>query len=309
MARGEYVQIFIIASPLFIWASSRAPTLEQSQSPALRRSTGARWICEERSLSRLRRRTQSAQRGATSLGIGELARYLAEQSTTECPATALAWYLGIKRILDVLVSSVALLLSLPLLLFIAIAIKLDSPGPVVFRQKRVRGSQAPNSPHPEQSVFDFFKFRSMYVNCDHEVHRRYVTQYMNGHAGANNGSAHKPIYKMKNDPRVTRVGRFLRRTSLDELPQLLNVLMGDMSLVGPRPALPYEVEQYDLRHRQRLIPQAGLTGLWQVSGRTTLSFEEMINLDVEYAHKRSLGLDLSILLRTIPTILSRHGAW
>jgi lipopolysaccharide/colanic/teichoic acid biosynthesis glycosyltransferase len=244
-----------------------------------------------------------------SLGIGGLSQYLAEHSITKRSATPLAWYLGVKRLGDVLVASIALLLSLPLLLFIAIAIKLDSPGPVVFRQKRVRGNQDASSPHPEQNVFDFLKFRSMYVNCDHEIHRKYVTEYMNGHAGANNGNAHKPLYKMKNDPRVTRVGRFLRRTSLDELPQLLNVLAGEMSLVGPRPALPYEVEQYDLRHRQRLIPQAGLTGLWQVSGRTTLSFEEMIDLDVEYAHKRCLGLDFKIALRTIPTILSRHGAW
>ncbi|MBN1400842.1 MAG: sugar transferase [Anaerolineae bacterium] len=211
--------------------------------------------------------------------------------------------------MDVALASIALLLSLPLFLLIAIAIKLDSPGPVVFRQKRVCGKQDPDSAHPERNVFDFFKFRSMYVNCDHEIHRRYVTQYMNGHTGANNGSAHKPVFKMKNDPRITRVGRFLRRTSLDELPQLLNVLAGDMTMVGPRPALPYEVEQYDLRHRQRLIPQAGLTGLWQVSGRTALSFEEMVDLDVEYAHKRSLGLDITILLRTIPTILSRRGAW
>jgi lipopolysaccharide/colanic/teichoic acid biosynthesis glycosyltransferase len=243
------------------------------------------------------------------LGIGELTRYLAGQSKAEQASASQTWYLGAKRLLDVLVAGSALVLSLPLFLLIAIAIKLDSPGPVIFRQKRVRGNQDPNTPHLEENVFDFFKFRSMYVDSDHEIHRRYVTQYINGHSGANNGSRNKPLYKMRNDPRITRVGRFLRRTSLDELPQFINILTGEMTLVGPRPALPYEVAQYDLHHRQRLLAQAGLTGLWQVSGRTTLSFDEMIALDVEYAQKRSVELDLKILLRTLPAILSRNGAW
>jgi lipopolysaccharide/colanic/teichoic acid biosynthesis glycosyltransferase len=137
-----------------------------------------------------------------------------------------------------------------------------------------------------------------------------VTEYINGNAGqANRGSDKKPLYKMCNDPRITRVGRFLRRTSLDELPQLFNVLKGDMSLVGPRPALPYEVEQYKSDHRQRLIPQAGMTGLWQVSGRGRLTFEQMVQLDIEYAQRCSLQLDLQILLRTLPAIISREGAW
>ncbi|MFH1084525.1 MAG: sugar transferase [Chloroflexota bacterium] len=217
-------------------------------------------------------------------------------------------YLAFKRLLDVLVAACALLALAPAFAAIALAIKLDSPGPMIYRQRRVRGNQSPDEPHPEAQVFDFLKFRSMYVNADQSLHRRYVSEYIRGN-GANNGSAAKPLYKMKKDPRITRVGRLLRRTSLDELPQFINVLRGDMSLVGPRPALPYEVEQYDRHHRQRLVPQAGLTGLWQVSGRTTLSFEQMVQLDIAYGQRRSLALDLEILLKTVPAVLSRDGAW
>jgi lipopolysaccharide/colanic/teichoic acid biosynthesis glycosyltransferase len=222
----------------------------------------------------------------------------------------LALYLSIKRALDVVVAAAALALLSPVLALIAIAIKLDSPGPIIFRQQRVRGEQDPCAPHPERNQFTFLKFRSMVTGCDANLHRQYVTAYINGHShGINNGDSAKPLFKMKRDPRVTRVGRLLRRTSLDELPQLVNVLLGDMSLVGPRPALPYEVEQYSARDRERLIPQAGLTGLWQVSGRTCLTFDEMIALDIQYTHRRSLWLDLYILLKTLPAILSADGAW
>lgn len=221
-----------------------------------------------------------------------------------------AFYFFFKRLLDIVVASVALLLLAPLFLMIALAIKLDSPGPVIFKQKRVRGNQAPSDPHPERQLFDFYKFRSMYVNCDSSAHRKYMAEYIKGNAHhLNNGSAQAPIYKMRNDPRITRVGRILRRTSLDELPQFVNVLLGDMTLVGPRPALPYEVEHYDDFHRQRLVAQAGLTGLWQVSGRTSLTFEEMIKLDIEYCRRRSLWFDLAILLRTVPAVISARGAW
>jgi lipopolysaccharide/colanic/teichoic acid biosynthesis glycosyltransferase len=219
-------------------------------------------------------------------------------------------YLIFKRACDIIIAALALLVLSPLMAIIALAIKLDSPGPVIFSQQRVRGRQNPDEPHPERHVFAFYKFRSMAVNCDPALHRAYVTHYMNGHcAEINNGSDSMPVYKMKHDPRITRVGRLLRRTSLDELPQLVNILKGDMSLVGPRPALPYEVEQYATHHRLRLVPHAGLTGLWQVSGRTTLSFEQMICLDIEYARSRSFLLDLEILVRTIPAILSAAGAW
>jgi lipopolysaccharide/colanic/teichoic acid biosynthesis glycosyltransferase len=225
-------------------------------------------------------------------------------------ALAFTPYGVIKRLFDLGISIVALVILSPLLLGIAIVVRLDSRGPVIFRQKRVRGGQHPNQPHPEQQVFDFFKFRSMYVNADAGIHRRYVTEYINGNGHKiNNGSHQAPVYKMKSDPRITRVGRFLRRTSLDELPQLFNILRGDMSLVGPRPAIPYEVEQYQGHHKQRLIPQPGLTGLWQVSGRTSLTFEQMVQLDIAYSQSRSLWLDLKILLKTLPTVISGYGAW
>ena len=222
----------------------------------------------------------------------------------------LTLYLVSKRIFDLIVSVIALIVLSPLFLLIAIAIKLDSSGPVIYTQHRVRGSQDPKEPHPERRMFNFYKFRSMYTNSDSAIHQSYMTEYINGNSHkANNGDSHKPIYKMKNDPRITRVGRLLRRTSLDELPQLYNVLIGDMSLVGPRPALAYEIEQYRQWHKQRLVPQAGLTGLWQVSGRTRLTFEQMVQLDIEYSHRRSMWLDCKILLKTFPVVFSRDGAW
>lgn len=217
-------------------------------------------------------------------------------------------YCIIKRAIDVIIASVALVVLSPLWLLIAIAIKLDSQGPVFYSQYRVRGEQSPDTWAPHNNVFTFYKFRSMVVNSDTTIHRHYVTALINGQ-DANNGTAKAPAFKLLRDPRITRVGRFLRSTSLDELPQLLNILKGDMSLVGPRPALPYEVEQYAPRHRERLVARAGLTGLWQVSGRTRLSFEEMITLDIEYAHTRSLWLDLVILIKTVPAVISREGAW
>jgi lipopolysaccharide/colanic/teichoic acid biosynthesis glycosyltransferase len=219
-------------------------------------------------------------------------------------------YLVPKRLLDIVLSALALLILSPLFLIIMLAIKLDSPGSVIYTQKRVRGNQDPDEPHPECNMFAFFKFRSMHINADASAHRQYVTQYIKGDlTHVNNGTHKTPIYKMKDDPRITRVGRVLRRTSLDELPQLVNILRGDMSLVGPRPALPYEVEQYDRFHKQRLVPQAGLTGLWQVSGRTSLTFEEMVCLDIAYGQRCSFWLDLEILLKTLPAVFSRRGAW
>lgn len=249
------------------------------------------------------------------MGIGQLISAkpaLSPRSSAEIHllSSASPWYLVTKRLLDIVISAIGLIILWPLLLAIAIAIKIDSPGPAIFSQNRVRGSQAPDEPGPEECVFRFFKFRSMYVNADSGIHRRYVREYINGNSHKiNNGDSSKPVYKIKRDPRITRVGRFLRRTSLDELPQLYNILTGDMSLVGPRPSLPYEVAMYDDLQKQRLLPQAGLTGLWQVSGRTTLTFDEMVQLDIQYARRRSLWLDLSILLRTLPAIVSAVGAW
>lgn len=243
------------------------------------------------------------------MGISELAR-TAVANETSMSSLNLFLYLAVKRLFDMVFSAVALVLLAPLFGIIAIAIRLDSSGPVIYKQRRVLGGQAPDEPYPERKVFDFFKFRSMYINNDSSAHQEFVRRYMNGESAAvNNGSSHKPLFKMKRDPRITRIGTIIRRTSLDELPQLVNVLKGDMTLVGPRPALLYEVAQYSVQDRQRLIPQAGLTGLWQVSGRACLTFDQMIKLDVEYAQKRSLRLDLKILLKTLPVILIADGAW
>jgi lipopolysaccharide/colanic/teichoic acid biosynthesis glycosyltransferase len=219
-------------------------------------------------------------------------------------------YLAAKRCLDVVFSLVALVILVPVLLIIAVAVKLDSRGPVIFRQERVRGDQDPRDPHPERNTFIFCKFRTMYQDADQRIHEQYAIQFINGHNKAvNNGHKRAPIYKMVHDKRITRVGRFLRRTSLDELPQLFNVLKGDMTLVGPRPALPYEVAQFSEWARKRLAVSPGLTGLWQVSGRSSLTFTEMVALDIEYVEHRSLGMDLNLLVRTIPVVFSSKGAW
>jgi exopolysaccharide biosynthesis polyprenyl glycosylphosphotransferase len=194
-----------------------------------------------------------------------------------------------KRALDVLLAGGGLVLLAPLWALIALAIKLDSPGPVLFRQQRVGR---------DESRFDVLKFRSMRADADQIVHELLAQNEATG-----------PLFKMKNDPRLTRVGRRLRRWSLDEWPQLVNVLRGDMSLVGPRPPLPREVEQYEAWHRRRLEASPGLTGLWQVSGRSELGFDEMVMLDLYYIENWSLGLDVRILLRTIPAVFRGRGAF
>ncbi|MBV9120857.1 MAG: sugar transferase [Chloroflexi bacterium] len=195
----------------------------------------------------------------------------------------------LKRCLDVVLAGVALLLSSPMWLAVAIAIKLDSPGPVLYRQLRVG---------KDGQHFTFFKFRSMCQDAEQDWHRLRALNETDG-----------PILKIRNDPRLTRVGRVLRRTSIDELPQLLNVLRGDMSLVGPRPPLPAEVLQYAPWQQKRLAVAGGMTGLWQVSGRSHLNFEEMVMMDLYYIEHWSLGLDLKILWKTIPAILSGSGSF
>ena len=195
----------------------------------------------------------------------------------------------VKRIFDLAIGAPLTLLALPLATIIAVFIKLDSPGPLVFKQARVGMHGRP---------FECFKFRSMRHGAEEEVG---VLRVRNEASG--------PLFKMKRDPRRTRAGRFLRRFSLDELPQLFNVLRGEMSLVGPRPPLPAEVDQYQDWHKQRLAAQPGMTGLWQVSGRSDLSFDEMVLLDIYYIENWSLLLDVKIMLRTIPKILSGNGAY
>ena len=194
------------------------------------------------------------------------------------------------RALDIVVSFFTLVVLSPLMAIIALAIKLDSRGPVLFNQRRVG---------LDLETFVVHKFRTMHHGADHGVHREYYLELI---ANA------VPGRKLERDTRVTRVGRFLRRTSLDELPQLWNVLRGQMSLVGPRPPIPYEVEKYPPHWFARFGVKPGITGLWQVSGRSTVSIEEMIHLDIEYARTRSLATNLWIILRTIPAVLSLRGA-
>ncbi|MBV9211475.1 MAG: sugar transferase, partial [Acidobacteria bacterium] len=205
-----------------------------------------------------------------------------------------------KRAFDILIATLALALLSPFWLVVALLIKLDSKGPVFYKQERVG---------MDGRLFLFYKFRTMTAGADDASHRDYLKQYIAGEAGTNLGDKQKPVYKLHNDARVTRLGRVLRRLSLDELPQLLNVLRGDMSIVGPRPPIPYEVEAYELWHRKRLDMKPGLTGLWQVSGRNRLPFEEMVRLDLFYIENWSLLLDLKIILRTLPVMLRGDDAY
>ena len=188
----------------------------------------------------------------------------------------------------------ATLLLLPFWLLIALLIKLDSKGPVFYKQERVG---------MDGRVFLFYKFRTMRPDADDATHREFQRRYIAGQPEVKLASDGRPVYKLQTDPRITRVGRWLRRLSLDELPQLLNVLRGDMSVVGPRPPIPYEVESYELWHRKRLDMKPGMTGLWQVSGRNRLPFDEMVRLDLFYIENWSLLLDLKIILKTLPVML------
>jgi len=199
----------------------------------------------------------------------------------------------LKRALDIVGASVLLVLIAPLMLVIAILIKRDSPGPVFFRQPRIGFNLR---------EFTVLKFRTMHQGADDAPHREYLKQIMSPSATPHVNS----LYKLDRGNDVTRIGRWLRRTSLDELPQLFNVLFGDMSLVGPRPAIPYELELYALHHFERFLVPAGLTGLWQVEARAHSTFGEALDLDVVYARSWSLGLDLRLLLRT-PTLIFRRG--
>lgn len=194
-----------------------------------------------------------------------------------------------QRAFDMLFCTLALLVLWPVFAVIALLIRLDTPGPVLFKQSRVGKDGA---------EFWFYKFRSMVSDAEAT---RHLLEMQNERSG--------PVFKMKNDPRITRVGRGLRKFSLDELPQLINVLKGDMSLVGPRPALPKETDKYTARQRQRLICLPGVTGLWQVSGRASLSFERSIELDLYYIERQSIALYFRILLLTIPAVLRAEGAY
>jgi lipopolysaccharide/colanic/teichoic acid biosynthesis glycosyltransferase len=206
------------------------------------------------------------------------------------------WQALARRFVDLLGAGVVIVLLSPLLIGLAIAIRLDSSGPALFRQRRVGLGKR---------EFTVFKFRSMRSDADPRGHRDYVTALIKGKA---DGVGKENLYKLAVDDRITPVGRWIRRWSLDELPQLFNVIAGDMSLVGPRPAIPYEVAEYPSWYLDRFSVKPGLTGLWQVSGRNERTYEEMVRLDIEYAERRSLFLDLSILARTPFTVLARRGA-
>jgi lipopolysaccharide/colanic/teichoic acid biosynthesis glycosyltransferase len=204
-----------------------------------------------------------------------------------------------KRAIDLVVASLLLVLLSPVMVAIAIAIRLTSPGPALFRQVRVGHLRTP---------FVMLKFRSMQQDCDDTVHRAYVTRMLTGQAAPVDPA--RAIYKVTRatDPRMTSIGWFLRKASLDELPQLINVLRGEMSLVGPRPALPWEVELFEPHHHVRFAVKPGITGLWQTSGRSMLTMRQALDLDVDYVERRSVLLDLMTLLRTVPAVLRARGA-
>ena len=211
-------------------------------------------------------------------------------------ATGGAAYEWLKSAFDRVSAGFGLDILAPVVAIIAVAIRLDSPGPVIFRQRRVG---------KDGKEFVLYKFRSMHAKSDDALHRAAFQRFF---AAQSREEAGVSSFKVANDPRVTRVGRFLRSTSLDELPQLVNVVKGEMSLVGPRPPIPYEAAMYQERHRARLTVRPGLTGLWQVSGRCEVTFEEMVKMDLEYIADRSFFLDLKILLLTFGAVLRRRGA-
>ena len=196
-----------------------------------------------------------------------------------------------KRLIDLLLSLALIVIVSPLLLLLWCLVRLTSSGPAFFRQERVGRNMR---------SFTMLKLRTMYVDNHDQIHRNYVTHLLS--ADKPTAAGENGLFKLEQDPRVTRLGAWLRRTSLDELPQLFNVLRGEMSLVGPRPVLPWEAELFEERYRKRFGVKPGISGLWQVSGRSKLTMREALELDVEYADRQSLALDLSIILRTVPAI-------
>ena len=202
----------------------------------------------------------------------------------------------VKRSIDIVGSLAALGLLSPVFLVVAALVKLSSKGPILFRQERLGQFGKP---------FTFLKFRSMYANNDRKIHQEFMKRVINGdHDGGAEGGS-KSVYKMTNDPRITRIGSILRRTSLDELPQFINVLRGEMSLVGPRPPIAYECQEYDIWHRRRVLEvKPGITGLWQVKGRSRVRFDDMVRLDLQYVRTWSLWLDLQILAQTPRALFS-----
>lgn len=208
---------------------------------------------------------------------------------------------ALKKVIDILGALTGIILFSPIMLIIALAVKINSPGPIIFKQTRLglKGRR-----------FPFYKYRSMYLNMDDRIHREYVSNLIEGQLEKiNQGAQGNPFFKIKDDPRVTRVGKIIRKLSIDELPQFFNVLKGEMSLVGPRPPIPYEIEKYKLWHLRRILEmKPGITGLWQVSGRSKTTFDEMVRLDLRYVQNWSIRLDLKILFKTIKEVIHPQGA-
>lgn len=214
-----------------------------------------------------------------------------------------------KRAMDLVITLASLALLAPVMLLIGLAIKLDTPGPIFFRQERIgaKRRQMDGRVLWEVRKFRIYKFRSMVQDADDTLHREHIKHYVQGTLAQREAAA--AAFKLGDDPRITRVGKLLRKTSLDELPQLINVLRGEMSLVGPRPVPEYEVLEYrEAWHHGRLATLPGITGLWQVSGRGQLEFEDMVRLDLDYIRNQSLRQDLIILILTIPAVLTGRGA-
>jgi lipopolysaccharide/colanic/teichoic acid biosynthesis glycosyltransferase len=216
--------------------------------------------------------------------------------------TQIHWQLIIKRIIDFIGSLIGIFIFSPVLFLIAVAIKITSPGPILFRQERL-GYMG--------NKFMFLKFRSMYYDCDDSMHREYMTKFINNNNEKHSDkSCNHTFYKMTDDSRTTPLGKILRKTSLDELPQLYNVLRGEMSLVGPRPPIAYEVDRYCSWHKRRILEvKPGITGLWQVEGRSILTFDEAVRLDIQYAETWNLLLDLKLILKTFKVVISGKGAY
>ena len=205
----------------------------------------------------------------------------------------------VKRVGDLLAAGLLIPLLSPVMAVLAALVKLSSPGSVLYVQERLGRNGRP---------FEFLKFRSMRFDSDDEIHRQFAAMFINGDdAGVRATNGGKDVFKMEADPRITPIGRWLRRTSLDELPQLFNILQGHMSLVGPRPPIAYEIENYQPWHLERMKVTPGLTGLWQVMGRSKVNFDEMVHLDLHYINHWSLWLDIEILLRTVPVVLRGTG--
>jgi lipopolysaccharide/colanic/teichoic acid biosynthesis glycosyltransferase len=219
-------------------------------------------------------------------------------------------YFACKRALDIVLTLMILLLLWPLMVLIAVLIKLDSSGPVFFVQERVGARRRWRADDMGWDVcaFPCYKFRSMFYGADQSLHKAYTEAFVEGRAAKMGEDAAGGLFKLVNDPRVTRVGRILRKSSMDELPQLLNVLKGEMSLVGPRPVPTYEVAQYNPQQWERVTVWPGLTGLWQVYGRCQVTFDDMVRMDLEYIRRQSLWLDVKILTLTLPAIFSGKGA-